>query len=404
MFDFYKRRPQLDAIYDAFEATLVKNIPADRALQFVMKKNRSWMERDRAWVADVFYDMIRRWRLLATAAGTGDRIDKTIFWQLFGTWLLYKHYNLPAEGVFERVNVKRIEDKLEQYKKIRAIWHSIPDWLDRRGEKETGENWTAILEASNKPAPLFIRVNTLRVTKPDLYLRMRDEGFMAEDTPDGWDALLMKGGNVFRSKAFKEGLFEVQDLSSQLVAPFVEAEPGMRVIDACAGAGGKTMHLATFMKNKGRLLALDVSESKLEELRIRAKRAGAGIVEAKHIDSGKVIKRLAATADRLLIDAPCSGTGVLRRNPDIRWRLEEEDIVHLQQQQDDLLERYSAMVKPGGKMVYAVCSVFSSEGEERIRAFVQRHAEVWTLEEEKRAGLIQHAGDGFYMARLCRAK
>lgn len=404
MFDFRQRRPLIDAVYDAFEATLVKDVPADRALRFVMKKNRYWNDRERAWVSDTLYDLVRRWRLLATVTGTGEQIDKNAFWLLLGALLVSRKHQVPDEPVFERLNKKRVEERLQHFKKIRPIWQSIPDWFDRLGEAETGSDWDALLDASNRPAPLFLRVNTLKTDKAALLDRLHEESFAVEDLHDGSDALLSKSGNIFRSEAFADGWFEVQDLSSQLVAPFLQAEPGMRVIDACAGAGGKTLHLAALMKGKGRLLALDVSESKLEELRRRAKRASAGIIETRPIDSTKVIKRLAGAADRVLIDAPCSGSGVLRRNPDIRWRMTEEDISRLHEQQDDLLERYSAMVKPGGKLVYAVCSVFPSEGEARVKAFTEKHPGVWVLEEEKRVGLLKHAGDGFYMARWTRVK
>jgi 16S rRNA (cytosine967-C5)-methyltransferase len=214
--------------------------------------------------------------------------------------------------------------------------------------------------------------------------------------------VLKQRANVFGLKAFKEGLFEVQDASSQRVAPFLQVEPGMRVIDACAGGGGKTLHLAALMQNKGRILALDVHEWKLAELRRRAARAGVDIAEVRAIESSKTIKRLTNDADRVLLDVPCSGLGVLRRNPDAKWKLSEAEIERLVVQQQEILTRYSAMVKPGGKMVYATCSVLPSENENQVRGFLARHGAAWELEEELKLNPAETGHDGFYAARLTR--
>ena len=201
---------------------------------------------------------------------------------------------------------------------------------------------------------------------------------------------------------FKEGFFEVQDSASQMVADFLQVKPGMRVIDACAGTGGKSLHLAALMQNKGRLIALDNKTFKLEELKKRARRAGVSIIETKEIESTKTTKRLVSTADRLLLDLPCSGLGVLRRNPDAKWKLQPQEITNLIAQQREIMERFAPTVKPGGKMVYATCSILPMEGEDQIKWFVEKHAEHWILEGEKRYAPTQFDADGFYMALLTR--
>jgi 16S rRNA (cytosine967-C5)-methyltransferase len=198
-------------------------------------------------------------------------------------------------------------------------------------------------------------------------------------------------------------LFEVQDAASQTVAPFMKVEPGMRVIDACAGAGGKTLHLAALKKNKGRLIAMDVEQWKLDELQKRARRAGVSNLENKVIDSTKAIKRLAGTADRLLLDVPCSGLGVLKRNPDAKWKLSPEFIEGVIRLQQSIVTDYSNMVKPGGMMVYATCSIFPSENEKQVEQFLEKKGNDFSLEE------MQHVWpsegfDGFFMARLKRNK
>jgi 16S rRNA (cytosine967-C5)-methyltransferase len=188
-----------------------------------------------------------------------------------------------------------------------------------------------------------------------------------------------------------------------MVAPFLGAEPGMRVIDACAGAGGKTLHLSAMMENKGQLLALDIYPGKLKELRKRAKRAGAHNIETRLITSSKVIKRLSDTADRVLIDAPCTGLGVLRRNPDAKWKLQSDFVEKVRDTQLDLLTRYSQMLRRGGKLVYATCSILPSENQQQVDAFLKSKAgrEFQLL---KVSSLLpsREGFDGFYMALLER--
>jgi len=174
----------------------------------------------------------------------------------------------------------------------------------------------------------------------------------------------------------------------------------MRVVDACAGSGGKTLHLAALMQNKGRIIAMDTFERKLEDLRKRASRAGADIIETRAITSTKVIKRLSGQADRLLLDVPCSGLGVLKRNPDTKLKLQPDDIDKVRKIQSEILASYPNMVKPGGLMVYATCSVLPSEDEEQVRNFLKNNSSNWDLLEEKRLWPATDGFGGFYMALL----
>lgn len=172
-------------------------------------------------------------------------------------------------------------------------------------------------------------------------------------------------------------------------------------MDACAGAGGKTLHLAALMKNKGKILALDVSERKLGELKIRLRRSGVDLVEVRQIDSLRTIKRLEKSVDRLLLDVPCSGSGVWRRNPDSRWKLTAETLSELHQTQKRILKEYSHVVKPGGVMVYATCSVFPSENETQVQWFIKENSD-FVLESEMITSPATSTFDGFYAARLRR--
>jgi len=208
---------------------------------------------------------------------------------------------------------------------------------------------------------------------------------------------------VFTTEAFQKGLFEVQDAASQCVAPFTQVEAGMRVVDACAGAGGKSLHLATMMQNKGQLIALDIHAYKLKELKRRAKRAGAHNIETRVIESTKVIKKLHQSADRVLLDAPCSGMGVLRRNPDAKWKLNSEFIKRITKEQQQILTQYAHMVKPGGKLVYVTCSILPQENEDQISRFLSSEiGQLFSLEKERHMWPSVQGFDGFYMARLLR--
>ena len=201
----------------------------------------------------------------------------------------------------------------------------------------------------------------------------------------------------------KNGYFEVQDASSQLVAEYLDVEPGMKVVDTCAGAGGKTLHLASFMKNKGQIIAMDIYESKLRKLKVRARRNKVHNIDTRVIDSTKPIKKLYGKADRVLIDAPCSGLGVLRRNPDSKWKLQPEFLDNIKKVQQDILQHYSKMVKHGGKLVYATCSVLPSENQHQIAEFVASESgkEVKLVKDNK---VLAHISgfDGVYMAQLER--
>jgi 16S rRNA (cytosine967-C5)-methyltransferase len=222
-----------------------------------------------------------------------------------------------------------------------------------------------------------------------------------EDFPDA--IVLAERQNIFTSPAFKGGFFEVQDAGSQVISTFLRIAPGLRVIDACAGAGGKTLHLASLMRNKGRIVAMDTEQWKLDELQKRARRAGVSNIETRLIESGKTIKRLAGSADRLLLDVPCSGLGVLKRNPDAKWKLSVAFIEKIKELQQHILNDYCDMLKVGGLMVYSTCSILPSENELQVQQFLAAKNGAFQLLEEKHI-LPSQGFDGFYMALMERMK
>ena len=195
----------------------------------------------------------------------------------------------------------------------------------------------------------------------------------------------------------------MQDAASQQVAELLQVQPGQRVVDACAGAGGKSLHLAALMKNKGKIISMDIHEWKLKELKTRAARDGVDIIETKVIEGSKTIKRLEGGFDRVLLDVPCSGMGVLRRNPDTKWKLTLAEIERLQQLQREIISDYSKLAKPNAVMVYATCSILHRENEDQVKWFLTTdEGQKWTLDKEIRIWPHTHGFDGFFGARLIK--
>lgn len=403
---FYLKHHSLHikAVFSALTDVFEKNEYADKAIEKVMRANKRWDVRERSFVSDVTYDIIRNWRLLVTASGTEGKLTDKNLWNIFGTYLIFDGYELPESTYFKGLTEKKIIAQLEKFQKVRKIRESVPDWLDVMGEKELGKMWDKTIHALNQRPTTILRANSLKITPKELQHVLAEEK-IPDTSLISWspDAVELKyPRNVFRTEAFHNGLFEVQDAASQMVSEFLNVQAGMRVVDACAGAGGKTLHLAALMKNKGRIIALDIKEKKLQELKKRAARAEVKVIEIKTIDSSKTIKRLKNTADRLLLDVPCSGLGVLRRNPDSKWKLTPEEIERVKIIQRELLINFSNITKTGGKMVYATCSILPSEGEEQIKWFLNQSQDKWKFIGEKRYQPELHHADGFYMALLER--
>ncbi len=374
---------------------------ADKVVEKALKKDKRWGARDRKFVAETIYEMVRWKRLYNEIAGTKNHYTNENVWKNFAVFAILRGYKLPDWNQLQGVPERRIKGKFDELQKQRVFKESIPDWLDELAVKELGEKqWTKEIEALNIQASVILRTNTLNTNKLSLRKKLSDEGIETEFIPGHPDALkLVERANVFVTQCFKDGLFEVQDASSQLVAEYLDVKPGMKVIDTCAGAGGKTLHLAALMENKGQLIATDIYESKLRKLKIRTRRAGVFNVTTKALDTTKVLKKMKGTADRVLIDAPCSGIGVLRRNPDSKWKLQPEFIETIKATQAEILENYSQLVKVGGKLVYATCSILPSENENQVQLFLKNHPEFKFVKENK-VSAHKSGFDGFYMALL----
>lgn len=379
------------------EAIFEQGQYADKVIERTLKSNPKWGATDRSFIAETTYEMVRWWRLVNFLSPSKDP------WDLFGTYWLMQGNELPPWEEFARLQPEKIKSKYEGITDP-GLLESIPEWLQTLGSQELGEKWEAEIHALNEEAEVVLRVNTLKTTRERLKNLLEADGirsYLVKGYPDA--LVLEERQNVFRHPSFKEGLFEVQDASSQLVAAALQVEPGMRVIDACAGAGGKSLHLAALMGNKGKVISMDVEEWKLQQAKLRARRNGVSIFEPKIIEGSKTIKRLKESADRLLLDVPCSGLGVLRRNPDTKWKLSLESLEKVQKTQQELLQAYPSMLKKGGQLVYATCSILPSENEEQIKKFLASEAgKDFELIEDRKV-LAQESGfDGVYIARLLK--
>lgn len=389
------------AVADAIDLIFNQDHYADKVIERTLKRDKRWGSKDRAFIASTTYELVRYKRLYLEIAEEKTPLSREGFFRVLAVWATLRGLELPDWPEFEQVPSRKIKGRFDALRHERAIKESIPDWLDALGEQAFGaKKWEAELKALNTEAEVILRANTLRISRDELANYLNQEGI--ESTPvKGVDEalILSERANVFQLKGFKDGWFEVQDASSQKVAPFLDVQPGQRVIDACAGAGGKALHLSALMENKGQLIALDVFDHKLKTLKLRARRAGAHNIETRTIDSSKVIKKLHRSADRVLIDAPCTGLGVLRRNPDAKWKIDAQFLERVVQTQKEILTSYAQMVKPQGKLVYATCSILPQENEQQVTHFLaSEEGQAFKLVNQQHLYPSTDQYDGFFMA------
>ncbi len=390
------------AVIDGLHEIFNEGAYADKIVQKLLKRDKRWGSRDRSFVAETVYEIVRWKRLYTEIAEVKEPYSRENLWRIFAVWATLRGISLPDWKQIVPTPTRRIKGRFDELSKVRKFKESIPDWMDELGQNELGAAWDKEINALNQQAPVVLRANTLKTTRDKLRSTLEDENIDTEFINGYPDALqLVERTNVFTTEAFKNGMFEVQDASSQLVADFLDVQPGQRVVDTCAGAGGKTLHLAALMQNKGQVIAMDIYGNKLKELKRRARRAGAHNIEPRVIESTKDIKKLHNKADRVLIDAPCSGLGVLSRNPDAKWKLQPEFLDKIKNTQSEILESYSKMVKAGGKLVYATCSILPSENQNQVKKFLSTEiGKSFILVKDKKILSHKSGYDGFYMASL----
>ena len=358
--------------------------PVDWQLRQFFKSNPGLGRRDRGLIAETLFDVLRNRRLyLHLAQGGSGPIERR---------LMLLAWSWPSRTV--SANPMAELDDLERQWLTRvlgvapstlppAVALSVPDWFHERVCAAQGASVTyAILQALLKPAPLDLRVNTSKVKRDEALKALADAGIVARALSLLPSAIRVEGKPALETTApFEAGWVEVQDAGSQVLTYLVSPKRGQIVVDFCAGAGGKALALAAMMKDSGQVFACDVSLSRLQKMRPRLVRAGLSNIQPFAIDdeNDPKLKRLAAKADLVLVDAPCSGSGTLRRNPDLKWRWKESDIAELHAKQTRILEAAARLVKPGGALVYATCSLLDEENEAVCAKFEHSHPQ-WISE------------------------
>ncbi|PKM45063.1 MAG: SAM-dependent methyltransferase [Gammaproteobacteria bacterium HGW-Gammaproteobacteria-1] len=352
---------------------------ADKAMERYFRENRELGVRDRGAVAETVYACLRRLAMLRHAAGPDAPATALVAVQLL-TQQGWSARALEQAGYPERPG---FEGRVlaERSRSLGApdlpleVRTNLPEWLAQRLVAQLGEEETLRLaEALNQPATLDLRVNTVKADRATVQAQLAEEGHVLEPTP--YSPLGLRRADrapLFKSPSFQAGLFEIQDEGSQLLGLLLEPKRREMVVDFCAGAGGKTLELGALMVNSGTLYAFDIVAKRLEKLKPRLARAGLDNVRSVVIghERDERVRRLAGKADRVLVDAPCSGSGTVRRNPDIKWRpLNLDEITATQQR---ILEAAATLVKPGGRLVYATCSLLREENEDIVNAFLAAH-------------------------------
>lgn len=408
----------IDRAAELLHALLKFDAATDATVSAYFRQHRTLGPRERRALADTVYDVLRRrlrWQHLARD-GTGT-IERRL---VLLAWCGDERLQQSAMSEAEREWLTRARAVADGTLPDESR-HNLPAWLAAALRAQGDDAWFwALAHALQQPAPLDLRINLLKARRDEIQLTLADAGIVARPTAySPWGLRLEGQPAVNQLESFRSGAFEVQDEGSQLLALLVEARRGELVVDFCAGAGGKTLALGAAMRNTGRLYAFDTSGHRLDAMRPRLERAGLTNVHTLQLahERDDRINRLVRKADRVLVDAPCSGLGTLRRNPDLKWRQTEPAVAALHEQQGAILGSAAALVKPGGRLVYATCSLLAIENESVARTFQQAQPEFRSLnaaEVLQRAHVTdaasltadgrmrlwphQHATDGFFAA------
>jgi 16S rRNA (cytosine967-C5)-methyltransferase len=416
----------LDLATELLRAVMKLEQPADGVVSAFFRQHRELGPRERHTLAETTYTVLRRRPLLMHLAelGGGRKPDA------LGVPLMRRLAILGWQGNDAFLRAALAPDELAWLARAQAVKpdnlpaplrHHLPDWLADALQAALGREFWPLAQALDQPAPMDLRVNTMKMKRDEARQRLADAGITADPTPySPWGLRVQGKPAINQLPLFKEGAVEVQDEGSQLLALLTDAHRGEMVVDFCAGAGGKTLALGAAMRNTGRLYAFDVSGHRLAALKPRLARSGLSNVHPAQLahERDDRVKRLAGKIQRVLVDAPCSGLGTLRRNPDLKWRQSPQDVAELQQRQGAILASAARLPASGGRLVYATCSLLRDENEAVVEAFEAAHgrdferlpaAEVLAQAHVERAQELvegdflrlwphRHATDGFFAA------
>lgn len=395
--------------------------PADACLSAFFKANNKLGRQDRAEIAQTVFAVLRHYEKIQTLLTVPLSAKMVVLCGL----MTVRGFSVSALQDFCNNEEKQLLIDIKQHKNMLSgslnIQAELPNWLiDALRLSYTDDEIIKIGQAMSVAAPLDLRVNILKNQRDKVLKQLQDEGFQAASTPfSPWGIRLIDKSSLHKHPLFLDGTLEVQDEGSQLLSLLSGAKRGLTVVDFCAGAGGKTLAMGALMHNKGRLYAFDISEKRLNNLKPRLMRSDLGNVLPQVIENehDSKLQRLRGKADIVLVDAPCSGTGTLRRNPDIKYRQSPEKIARIVEQQNSIFQAASQLVAPNGRLIYATCSLLTVENERQVEQFLQQNPQ-FTLENANnllqpyislpsdkpmlRLNPAQHGTDGFFAAVLTK--
>ena len=370
----------LDACAELVRLTLKFDNPADATVQRFFRDNKGLGPRERATIAETVFTVLRKKLLFDHFApsGSGSRERRLAIQGFYGPRdFLVSALSDQEKNWLEQCDKVKVADLMERHR------HNLPDWLVQPLKEQLGDGFWPLVESLNQGAGLDLRVNALTAKRADVQKELAKAGIKSVATPySPWGLRIAGKPNLSKSEGFMRGDFEVQDEGSQLLALLLDAKRGEMVVDFCAGAGGKTLAIGAGMRSTGRLYAFDTSAHRLDALKPRLKRSGLSNVHPAAIahERDDRVKRLAGKIDRVLVDAPCSGLGTLRRNPDLKWRQNMQAVEAMAVTQAAILQSAARLLKPGGRLVYATCSFLPQENEAIAQAFSDANSEFDPLE------------------------
>ncbi|MCB0501174.1 MAG: RsmB/NOP family class I SAM-dependent RNA methyltransferase [Bacteroidetes bacterium] len=368
--------------------------PIDKSLQPVLK-NKQLGSRDRRFIIEQTYDIIRNKRFINRILECWNLPNDTphqILVNLLRNGVTIINPELISPGFqFTKQDLEKIDVTV-------AELNSFPDWMEAQGQKEYGADWPTIAQSLNEPAMIYLRPNTLLISLEKLQNKLKSEGIATEKKEKS--LCLINRENLKNHPLYLKGYFEIQDWASQQVALNANIHEGQLVVDACAGAGGKSLHLAALLQKTGRIIASDFNAHRLKQLQYRMKRAQAHDIEILAYDQ---LKQFKGKVDRLILDVPCSATGTIRRKPEIKWNVTEKIFKSYITAQQEILIQQAVLVAPEGLLIYATCSIFKAESEDQIQWFLSQNSNFELMEEHR---FLPHLNqcDGFYIGILKRTE
>lgn len=394
-----------EAVLNCVREVMHNHKSTARSIAKITSANKSWGKRDRTFISNTTFTIIRYYRLYHTVINASTSDDyKNTEWLLIALYLIDQEVEWP-KWLSEYITVSKdvLHANLKTQKEVDPLRLSYPDWLYNKFDTDHEYPKNELLAHLNKKAPIFIRYNALNIGKDLLQQTLEEQNIECKSIGQSGFQIHSKR-KLTALDAYRDGWFEIQDLGSQMISEFVDPQLNEVVIDACAGAGGKTLHLNMLMQNTGRIIAMDIEENKLQELILRANRNRAFNLDICLIEDTSWVEEYENTADKLLLDVPCSGTGVIRRKPETKWQLNKEKLEMLLEKQQKILQDYTVMVKPRGHLIYATCSLLPSENKDQVKTFLDRNSNYKLIEEKTLYPSTAYQGDGFYMAKLQRTE